>query len=132
VNRSEAIKSLDPKVVLAVARFVAGDGWTIFSPLAFTDLGMPESVASLFIATYESNTDDPKRTIFGEGGKVINELDGVYGLDLVLDLAHELVPGFRRTKNGRGFAAREATEALINHFTKESSDGDTGTGKKED
>jgi hypothetical protein len=116
---------LDPKVVLAVARFVAGDGWTIYAPAAFTELGVPQDVISLFIATYESDVSNPTRTIFGPSNEVIQETDGVYGLDLVTELAYELVPGYQRTKSGRGFAAREATEALINHFSKESTDGDT-------
>jgi hypothetical protein len=127
-TRSDAVKALDPKVVLAVARFIAGDGWTIFKPAAFTELGVPAETLAHFIKEYQSDTSDPKQTIFGSESEVLDEVRGVYGLDFVMSLVRELVPGFRGTKMGRGFSAREATEALTKHFTdKESANGDTST-----
>lgn len=111
VMTPEMVKSIPRDVIKKVADYVDGDGWTIFAPEAFTKLGMTEEQIAPFIEVEKSDTSHPKSTIFDHEGNVMKECEGVYGLDLVQRIGRLLGLDIGQ-KMGRGFAAREACEAL--------------------
>jgi hypothetical protein len=118
---STALQALDAEVVLAVARKISGDGWTIFPASEFVELGVPVDTLAHFIQRHDSDRRSPKSTI-SRGGEAVDSATGVYGLTLIEALAYNLVPNYSCDKSGRGFTASEASSALIRHFSKEKSD----------
>jgi len=105
------IKQCSPEVILAVSGRC--DGHTIFKPEAFTDIGLPAEVTQLFTSTYKSD-GSPKGTIF-VNGQPVEELAGVYGLDLLRFIASALNVEYRSAM-GRGFEAQNIQLALRQHF----------------
>ena len=82
----ELVRRCDPTAVLAAAGRC--DGHTIFDPKAFLDAGLPAEVVQRLTATYRSD-GTPKGTIF-VAGRAVDELAGVYGLDVLRFLAAAL------------------------------------------
>jgi len=106
-------KQLPAKVIMDVANLC--DGHTIFKMEAFTELGVPEELIRRYAYEHESDTSDYKSTIFDDAGKIIPKLMGVYGLDVIESMTHDLgLPG--SSKMGRGFRAQECREQIRNHL----------------
>lgn len=110
------LKELTPKQVLAICKIIGGDGHTIFKPEAFLKKRIPEEVVKLMTRYIASDTSDPRSTIFNNQGQALVGVEGVHGLTFL----KRLVSTFELTtepKLGRGWEAREATRALVEHFT---------------
>ena len=100
------LEDISKDVVLKIANYIDGDGWTIFDPMSFVDIGMTQEQIAPFCRNHESNRKVPKETIFGVDGKILDKCLGVHGLDLVYTLAIALsLP--RSSKSGRGSMCRE-------------------------
>ena len=100
---------IDPKIVLAAADIC--DGHTIFNPEAFVEVGVPQSLIDRCTSTYKSDFSDPKYTISGADGNPVEEMSGIYGLDMLESMVRDF--GLRcAVKFGRGFQARIYQEAL--------------------
>lgn len=100
-------------VVLAAADIC--DGHTIFEPQAFLDVGVPQELVDRCTNIYESDFSNPKYTISGPDGKPVNQMRGVYGLD-VLD---SMIRDFKivsEPKFGRGSQAYVWRDALHKHL----------------
>jgi hypothetical protein len=100
------------------------DGHTIWKASMFTDMGFDYRV--LPVSTYESDTSNPKATIFARDGSIIPKVEGVYSLSFLRRLASALnVP--QSNKIGRGFEAQELSYgkhgilAKLNAMTKKPS-----------
>lgn len=91
------------------------DGHTVFKVEAFTDLGVPQELIDRYTYEHESDTSDYKSTIFDANGKVVPKVMGVYGLDVIEAINHDLgLPG--STKLGRGFRAQQCREQIKSHL----------------
>ncbi len=105
----------DESVILAFksgAKFWA-DGHTIYSVEAYVKAGWPESFVKGLEHTHESDTSDPKTTIFTKSG-VAKSLTGVYNLDFLWALAAIVGADTNKASSmmGRGFQAQCLCEAL--------------------
>jgi len=107
---------LEPSVIRKVVEVVQGDGWTIFKPDVFIEVGVPESLIKQYTRTHHSDKSSPKSTVFANG-KAVNKLVGVYGLNVMDGIVRDLglKPG---SFMGRGFQAR-ANYNAINEWLKD-------------
>jgi hypothetical protein len=107
----EQVRALAPEAILAAAR--PCDGHSIFAPRLFLELGLPPDVVAYVTRTHSSD-GSPKGTVYVHG-QAVEQLDGVYGLDLLRLLASALGVTYPQ-KLGRGSQAREIQLALRCHF----------------
>jgi len=107
---------IDPKIVLAAADNC--DGHTIFEPKMLIDLGVPQELVDRCTQVYESNFDDPKYTISGPDGQPVEQLTGVYGLDVLESMVRDFDLKYE-PKFGRGSQARVFQEILHKHLDRE-------------
>lgn len=103
-------------VVLAAADVC--DGHSIFMPEAFLEVGVPQELVDRCTQVYESNPSDYKQSIFGPDGKLVNQMRGVYGLNMLNSMIKDFALKTRDTM-GRGFQARVWQEALRKHLIAE-------------
>lgn len=103
-----------PEAIRATLKIVGHDGHSIYGVEEFDDLGLPAEFLDRFITVHKSHGTNPKGMIFGEGGKVLPELRGVYGLDLLWGLAYAIGADTQAAaeKMGRGFQAQALTSAI--------------------
>jgi len=111
MKNTSLLQGVSPSAILEAANIC--DGHTIFKPSAFTDVGIPVDYVSSYVQEIESDTRDPKSTVFRHDGTVINKVEGVYGLRFLTGLCIELEidtedSGF----NGRGFRAQAMQGAI--------------------
>lgn len=107
----EQVRALPGELILKAA--YRCDGHTIFKPDAFLDDGLPQAVVEYVTRRYESD-GSPKGTIYVQG-RSVEQLTGVYGLDLLRFLASALGVKYRSAL-GRGFEAQNIQVALKHHF----------------
>jgi hypothetical protein len=100
-------------VVLAAANIC--DGHTIFEPDAFLGVGVPQELVDRCTNVYESNFSDPKYIISGLDGKPVNQMRGVYGLDMLDSMVRDFDIQ-AESKFGRGSQAQVWKEALHKHL----------------
>lgn len=105
--------NVEREIVLKVAAIC--DGHTIFKPEAFTKAGAPPALVAQHTSRYESDTSNPKSTIFGSDGGVIEETIGVYGLPVLERICDDLGIDYEM-RMGRGFQAAVCREAIRKHF----------------
>jgi hypothetical protein len=75
-----------PEVLLKVADLC--DGWGIFKPQTFIDMGLDPAIVSTYTCMHLSDADDPKQQITNKAtGKQVEAMKGVYGLDLLRAIA---------------------------------------------
>jgi hypothetical protein len=110
-SQSLNLTRVDMAKVVAFLHSDGGDGWTIWKPSKFTDMGFRKQ--DLPVRTYKSDTRDPKSTIFGNDGKVLKKLEGVYGLTFLYCLAGALGVNAENGLMGRGFQAQYVTGKLL-------------------
>lgn len=108
----ELIRTCGPEVIIQAA--ILCDGHCIFDPQAFLDAGLPAPVVAHLTRTYTSDPSSPKGTLFVDG-QPVQDLTGVYGLDLLRFLAGALGVDYARAF-GRGTEARNIQAALREHF----------------
>ncbi len=87
------------------------DGHTIWKASILN--AFPKDVISRFVRTHKSNKKDYKSSIFDGNGKLIESLEGIYGLSLLTAIAQDLGLEYEG-KIGRGFQAQEITKAINN------------------
>lgn len=90
------IKGMDRKVLLESISDL--DGHSLYKPQKFSKL--PPEVVEAFTETIESDTSDPKTTIFNDRGEALAYVHGIYGLRLVEFIAQTF--GITSWKLGRG------------------------------
>lgn len=116
--RDKAIKDVQ-KAPLEVILKAAGmcDGWTIFKPEAFAAVGLPDSVVKYTTRHHESDVSDPKSTISGPDGNVLDTVEGIYGLHLIEFMCLALgVPS--SSAMGRGFRCQQMQASIKDFCTK--------------
>jgi hypothetical protein len=113
-NVRELIRSTPKKVLKKVIKKI--DGHTIYSAAHFTNLGLSEEIVAPFCKTNKSDGSDPKYQIFGKDGKLLRELEGVWGLRLLEFIASTFE--VYSDKEGRGFRANDLIEKLKKKFSK--------------
>lgn len=104
----EKLKATDKGILSRVVGSV--DGWTIFDPKQFTELGLDPEIVEAFTKNHKSGSH-PKEQISVEGKGVVSSLKGVYGLELLQWIAD--VFGVSSWKMGRGFRAQHLQEQLV-------------------
>lgn len=109
----QLICETSPDVILKAAALC--DGHSILKPEAFTDAGLHNDVVEYLTATYKSD-GTPKGTIY-VAGKVVEELQGVYGLEVLKFIAGALGVEYEG-KFGRGSQAEAIKQALHRHFSR--------------
>lgn len=106
-------KELSSKTLVEVANLC--DGHTIFRPDAFTSIGVPKELIDSYTKKYESNKESYKETIFDDQGNALEDVEGVYGLNVIEAINRDLgLPG--SDKLGRGFRAQQCREQIIAHL----------------
>ena len=109
---AELIRQLPSQTLLNVARLC--DGHTILSPERLIDAGLPNEIVAAVTTTYRSDTASPKTTIFVDG-QPVEQVRGIYGLDLLQRLAGSLGVTYRACY-GRGSQAAAIREAIYEHY----------------
>jgi len=107
MKRPQLLESVDLKKLRAYLDESGGDGWTIWQPQKFTDMGFKAD--DLPFELHESGTGKYQITN-SETGEV-SDVQGVWNLSFLILLAHSLdlkPAGFM----GRGFQARECTRLI--------------------
>lgn len=89
----------------------AGDGHTIFKEEAFDML--PKEFLDKYVHEYES-VGHGKTAIYDNDGNRLEKLRGVYSLDLLYGMAHDIGADTKEaeSKNGRGFQADCLTRSI--------------------
>lgn len=90
------------------------DGHCILDPQALIQAGLPPEVVAHVTVAYKSDFRDPKSTLY-VAGVPVEQLTGVYGLNLLMFLAAALHVPYRPCM-GRGFQAQAIRDALQQHF----------------
>jgi len=85
------------------------DGHTIWKPSILN--AFPKEIITRFVQTHKSNKKDYKSSIFDGNGKLIDSLEGIYGLSLLTAIACDLNLTYA-SKIGRGFQATTITDAI--------------------
>jgi len=114
-NVRELIRSTPKKVLKKVIKKI--DGHTIYSAAHFTKLGLSEEIVVPFCKMNKSDGSDLKYQIFGKDGKLLRELEGVWGLRLLEFIATTFE--VYSDKEGRGFRANDLIEKLKKKFSEE-------------
>lgn len=109
-------ENIPVKVILAAADIC--DGHTIMKPEAFLKLGLHKDMVKAHTSVIKSDFSDHKSTIFGPDGKPVKSMEGVYGLDVLSDIVHQLKLEYR-DYFGRGSQAREWQRVIVEHFNSE-------------
>ena len=106
--------NIPAKVILAVADIC--DGHTIMKPAAFLKLGLHKDMVKAHTNVTHSDFSDYKATIFdNKTGKPVKSMEGVYGLDVLSDIAHQLKLNYHDFL-GRGSQAREWQRVIEERF----------------
>ena len=102
------------ETIRSVLDLIGNDGHTIYGVDEFKKFGLPDEFMERHITVHKSHKTNPKGMIFGEGGKLVPELKGVYGLDMLWGLANEVGAdtGEAARKMGRGGQACELTISI--------------------
>lgn len=90
------------------------DGHSIFKPEALVAKGLNAEVVKKMTRSFKSDTRDHKTTIFGRDGAVIDETAGVYGLDMLAEIAGQIGADTKHARSlmGRGFRAEAFKTAI--------------------
>jgi len=105
---------ISSETISGILDIIGDDGHTIYAVEAFEKFGLPNEFMDRYIIVHKSHETNPKHMIFGDGGKIINELSGVYGLDMLWGLAGEVDADIAAAsvKMGRGGQARALTSSI--------------------
>jgi hypothetical protein len=107
-------ENIPAKVILAVADIC--DGHTIMKPKAFLELGLHKDMVKAHTNVTHSDFSDYKATIFdNKTGKPVKSMEGVYGLDVLSDIVHQLKLNYHDFL-GRGSQAREWQRVIVERF----------------
>jgi hypothetical protein len=104
---------LAPEVWAKLLDNIGGDGHAIWNEKPFIDAGVPEDVIDYFSQVEESDTRDPKTTIFNKSGEALAYTKGVYGLSFLEGACANLeLESGSGMYHGRGRQARACTDTL--------------------
>jgi hypothetical protein len=106
MKRPKFLSGVDLKMLREHLVKYGGDGWTIWSPEKFTEMGF--DLRELPIEKHESGTGKHQITKDGEEVSPI----GVWNLQFLQRLAHRMDVNYA-SFIGRGFQARAITEAVL-------------------
>ncbi len=101
--------------VAKIISAIGGDGHGIYNTNTMaTHLGIDPFKFSRWHRNHKSGKDF-KSVISDSSGKTVDNMDGVWGLDILEGILsdYKLPP---TTAMGRGFRAQQATSAIINHL----------------
>jgi hypothetical protein len=104
------LEHINKKQLLDYLKEDGGDGWTIWLPSKFTDMGF--DLKDLPVQTFRSDNSDPKLTITKDG-KIVNKLTGIYNLSFLYKLAASVGADTKIAAFGRGTQARTLTERIL-------------------
>ena len=100
------------KQVAKLVEAIDGDGHMIFFPHWLSEKsGVTEEDLARWTHEHESDPNDHKETIYGPGGEVLDTLVGVYGLDVVGEVAR--LVGVGAFQEGRGSRCRTLTAKIL-------------------
>lgn len=102
------LEGVDLKKLIDFLKDEGGNGWEIWHPEMFTEMGFSEK--SLPIREHRSD-GSPKGTITN-GGEILKSVKGVYNLDFLYRLGAFLDADYEG-KLGRGSQARAITAAVL-------------------
>lgn len=112
MTKPEVIQKMQPDKILACIDGL--DPWTIYKPSSFVEKGLPEEAVSLFARRYKSDGSAKGSITDLETGEIVDEMEGIYALDFVQDVAWTF--GITSDKMGRGFRARDLSQQIREHF----------------
>ena len=111
---AKAIDNITPKGIEWLKEF-GNEGHSIWKAdsVPFDDLGLDEKQQEALIQTFESDTSDPKSTIFKDG-QIVKKVEGVHSLTILSVIARNLgVGNADGMLMGRGNRARALTAAIL-------------------
>jgi hypothetical protein len=97
---------------MKVVELMGNDGHTIYDTSRLIEAGLHPRIANTFSHTYKS--DGSLKGSIESNGVYVDELNGIYGLDVLWSLARYF--NEESDKMGRGFQARELTEKIRKHL----------------
>lgn len=104
-------KQLTREVLVSTINIINGDGHKIVAPVALWHSGLPRQVINAHVKVYSSDVRNPKHCVFDRKGRLIPSMKGIYGLDLLRNLADSLgVAPY--SSLGRDSEAREMTNRI--------------------
>lgn len=122
---SVRILGVPPDVLLDIVDGL--DGHSIFKPETLEAKGLDYEIIAKMTRTFKSDTSGPKTTIFNREGVVLDETCGVYGLDMLAEIAAYIGADTKHARSllGRGFRAEAFKTAIRHHLIRGvASDGD--------
>jgi hypothetical protein len=105
------LDNVDKGKLVAFLHENGSDGWTIWATSKFTDMGFTKK--DLPVHTYRSDTSNPKSTIYGDDGNVLEKVEGVYNLTFLRRLAEAVGASTDTGMLGRGSDARILTTRIL-------------------
>ena len=106
--------------IIALVAEIGNDGHTVWAESVLK--AFPKPLQERFTRTHRSNKRDPKSTMFGADGRIIEQLKGVYGLTVLRCICDDLEISVS-SYLGRGFQAQASTKAINEFFAKEPHEG---------
>ena len=106
------MNDLDSKAILTMVDAINGDGHSLYAADADFFAGMPKEIMESVTHTHKSD-GTYKGTIF-VNGEAVEEMHGVYGLDILWKVANEIGADTSLAGGmvGRGSQARALTQAI--------------------
>ena len=103
--------TLTKREALSLIDYFGNDGHGIYHVDKVAEAtGVPESKLERWSHTHKSDSSSHKSTIYGDDGKPITELRGIYALDVVESIAYVLK--IYSSMNGRGSRARDLSDQI--------------------
>lgn len=101
--------NVEPAVIRKVVEQIGGDGWTIYSPASFLEVGVPANLVKLHTRKHRSGATPKSRIVTSMGP--VKSLEGVYGLEVTDKIVYDLGLNVRSFM-GRGFQAGANLSAI--------------------
>lgn len=107
--------TLTKREALSLIDYFGNDGHGIYHVDKVAEAtGVPESKLERWAHTHKSDSSSHKSTIYGNDGKPITELRGVYALSVVRSIGNVLE--IYSDMNGRGSMARDLSDQIKKAF----------------
>lgn len=109
--KTDWAKQLPQEVLVSTINIINGDGHKIVAPVDLWHSGLPRQVINAHVRIYPSDVRNPKHCVSDRKGRLVSSMKGIYGLDLLRNMAHSLdVAPY--SSLGRGSEARELTARI--------------------
>jgi hypothetical protein len=91
------------------------DGWSIYNPEEMISQGVPAEIVLPHVEVHKSNPSRYTQSIFDDSGKLLDQVRGIHGLDLLYAIAENLGADTREAngRSGRGSRGEALKVAIL-------------------